>query len=50
MTFFRSPLLRRIVYVIAAGLALVRFANRSHSEPLPIDDPMPRSAVASQAR
>jgi hypothetical protein len=29
MTFFRSPLLRRIVYVIAAGLALVRFANRS---------------------
>jgi hypothetical protein len=50
MTFLRSPWLRRIIYVIAAGLALVRFANRSHSEPLPIDDPIPRSVAASQTR
>src|SRR5258707_835920 len=35
MDFFRSPLLRRILYAIAFGLALVRFVHRAHSEPMP---------------
>ena len=40
MAFFRSPLLRRIIYVIAFGLAVARFASsRSHSEPLIVGDP-----------
>lgn len=50
MDFFRSPLLRRILYVIAAALALVRFATRSHSEPLPVDNPLARSAVVEAMR
>ena len=37
MSFFRSPLLRRIIYALAAALALVRFANRSHAEPIPFE-------------
>jgi hypothetical protein len=50
MDFFRSPLLRRVLYVIAAGLALMRFASRSHSGPLPIHDPASPSAVSGQMR
>jgi hypothetical protein len=41
MAFFRSPLLRRIIYAVAIALALARFATRSHSEPLPADSPPP---------
>lgn len=37
MSFFRSAAVRRIIYAIAIGLALVRFANRAHSEPLSDD-------------
>jgi hypothetical protein len=46
MNFFRSPTLRRIIYAVAFGLALLRFAaTRSHSEPLPVDDAEPHSGV-----
>jgi hypothetical protein len=45
MAFFRSPLLRRIIYAVAIALALVRFATRSHSEPLPLDHLPERPAV-----
>ena len=46
MQFFRSALLRRIIYAVAIALALVRFATtRSHSEPLPVDDSLPRPAI-----
>lgn len=41
MSFFRSPLLRRVFYAIAIGLALVRLATRAHSEPLPHDPAAP---------
>lgn len=41
MTFFRSAALRRIIYAVAFGLVLMRFATRSHSETLPVDDPLP---------
>jgi hypothetical protein len=43
MQFFRSPLLRRIIYAVA--IALARFATRSHSEPLSADDPLPHAAI-----
>jgi len=46
MQFFRSALLRRIIYAVAIALALLRFtATRSHSEPLPVDDPSPPAAI-----
>jgi len=51
MAFFRSPLLRRIIYVIAACLALARFAGtRSHSEPLTLDYPEPKAGIEQPAR
>jgi hypothetical protein len=51
MTFFRSPILRRIAYVIAFGLAVARFAAaRSHSEPLIFDDPLPNAAIERPIR
>ena len=43
MQFFRSPLLRRIIYAVAIALALTRFATRSHSEPLLAEDPLPHA-------
>ena len=46
MQFFRSPLVRRIIYAVAIGLAVVRFATtRSHSEPLWVDDPAPQTII-----
>jgi hypothetical protein len=46
MQFFRSPLLRRIIYAIAIALALVRFATtRSHSQPFLVDDAAPQTVV-----
>jgi hypothetical protein len=46
MAFFRSPILRRVIYAVALGLALMRFAaTRSHSEPLVLGDPLPKGAV-----
>ena len=46
MQFFRSALLRRIFYAVAIALALMRFTTtRSHSEPLPADDALPRPAI-----
>jgi hypothetical protein len=45
MQFFRSPLLRRIIYAVVIALALTRFATRSHSEPLLADDRLPPAAI-----
>jgi hypothetical protein len=39
MDFFRSALLRRIIYAIAIALALTRLSSRSHSEPLSPAEP-----------
>jgi hypothetical protein len=51
MAFLRSPLLRRIIYVIAFGLALLRFAGtRSHSEPLTLNDPRQKVSIEQLAR
>jgi hypothetical protein len=42
LNIFRSAALRRAMYVLAALLALVRFATRSHSEePFSLDEPAP---------
>jgi hypothetical protein len=50
MAFFRSPLLRRIIYIVAFGLALMRFAaNRSHSEPLIVDQPTSMASIEQSA-
>ena len=51
MAFFRSPLLRRIIYIVAFGLALMRFAaNRSHSEPLTATEPPPIATAEQSIR
>lgn len=50
MAFFRSPILRRVIYAIVFGLALVRLSTRSHSEPLPIDEPLQRAEIAQPLR
>ncbi len=50
MAFFRSPLLRRIIYAIVFGLALLRLTARSHSESLPIGDPLPQGEIAQLRR
>ncbi len=47
MSFFRSAALRRIVYAIVIGLALVRLASRAHSEALSVE---PAASVATIAR
>jgi hypothetical protein len=49
MAFFRSPLLRRIIYAVAIALALVRFATRSHSEPLAADGPPPIATITHRS-
>jgi len=46
MDFFRSAALRRTLYILAAALALVRFATRSHSEEFFPDDP-PHSVIVT---
>lgn len=50
MAFFRSATLRRIIYAVAFGLALMRFATRSHSEPLPVDDPLRPGEITDVTR
>lgn len=44
MDFFRSAALRRIMYAIAFALAVVRLANRAHSEELPVQVDVPAAA------
>lgn len=45
MSFFRSAALRRTIYALAIGLALLRLASRAHSEPLPDDVPAAHPAI-----
>jgi hypothetical protein len=50
MSFFRSAALRRIVYALVIGLALVRLASRAHSETLPMEPTMSVATIERLAR
>jgi hypothetical protein len=49
MSFFRSALLRRIIYAIVLALALTRLAGRSHSEPLQEGLPFTAATLGAEA-
>jgi hypothetical protein len=50
MAFFRSALLRRIVYVIAFAIAVSRLAHHAHSEVLTADAPAGISSPSNSPR
>ncbi len=50
MALFRSAALRRIIYVIAFGLALTRFLSHAHSEPRFADAPASVPAIVQPLR
>ncbi len=50
MSLSRSLLFRRIVDATTIGLALVRLANRTQSEPLTADEPGVQAAIVEVLR